>query len=34
MLLSGINFTNLEQLNLSHNNITNPKIISEFNLKK
>ena len=33
-LLSGIEFKNLEELNLSHNNITNPDFIKDFNLKK
>ena len=33
-LLSGLEFENLEELNLSHNNITNPDFIKDFNLKK
>ena len=33
-LLSGIQFDNLEDLNLSHNNITDINILKEFNLSK
>ena len=33
-LLSGIEFENLQELNLSHNNITSPDFIKDFNLKK
>lgn len=34
ILLSGVNFKNLEELYLSHNNISSPEIIEEFNLNK
>ena len=33
MLISGIKFNNLEELDLSHNNITDIRILKEFNLK-
>ena len=33
-LLSAINFNNLEELNLSHNNITNIDSLNDFNFKK
>jgi len=33
-LLSSINFSNLEELNLSHNNITNINCLNDFNFKK
>ena len=33
-LLTGIKLKNIEELDLSHNNISNVKIIKKFNLKK
>ena len=33
-LLSGVNFNNLEELDLSHNNITDLECLKDFNFKK